>query len=318
MSPHKMILPFISNRRVRRTKMLCHIDGDILKYRCGFAAEAVWYYAFGERFRYKKDMKEFAKEQEQGQNSFKYESHREAEPVENALHNVKSVMNDIMEELELTKDEVIVYFSGESNFRNDLPTQVMYDLADVKGYKANRKDAPRPIHGPAIIKYIKRHYTTVISDNEEADDTMAINHYKLWKEDPDSSVIVTIDKDLLMIPGMHYNFVKKEHKAVTVEKAMLTFYRQLLTGDSTDNIPGIPGIGPKTAAKILPEALDDLLMYHAVLEEYVEYYGMEIAERVLLENARMLWIRRHDDELWMPPAHVSQLTKEVFTYENLH
>ena len=63
--------------------------------------------------------------------------------------------------------------------------------------------------------------------------------------------VVGIDKDLLQIPGNHYNFVKRELRFVDDDEAHLLLMRQCLTGDSADNIPGIRGIGPKKADKLL-------------------------------------------------------------------
>ena len=84
----------------------------------------------------------------------------------------------------------------------------------------------------------------------EADDLVAI-----WaseaRANEDAYVVVGIDKDLKQIPGNHYNFVKKEHVFIDDDQAHLLLMTQCLTGDNSDNIPGIKGIGPKKAEKIL-------------------------------------------------------------------
>jgi 5'-3' exonuclease len=107
---------------------------------------------------------------------------------------------------------------------------------------------------------------------------------------------VSIDKDLDMIPGHHYNPVKKDHYYVNDKEAIKNFYRQILTGDKVDNVQGLRGIGPKKADKILGDFDTDLAMYEAVLKAYDGD-----AERVL-ENGQLLWIRRKKDELWQPPT----------------
>ena len=55
----------------------------------------------------------------------------------------------------------------------------------------------------------------------------------------------------MQIPGDHYNFVKKTHQFIDDDEAHLKLMLQCLTGDGTDNIPGIKGVGAKTAEKIL-------------------------------------------------------------------
>ncbi|MDD9816698.1 MAG: hypothetical protein OXU61_00955, partial [Gammaproteobacteria bacterium] len=64
-------------------------------------------------------------------------------------------------------------------------------------------------------------------------------------------VIAGIDKDLKQIPGNHYNFNKQLHEFVDDDNANLNLMLQCLTGDTSDNIPGIKGIGPAKAGKIL-------------------------------------------------------------------
>jgi 5'-3' exonuclease len=99
-----------------------------------------------------------------------------------------------------------------------------------------------------------------------------------------------------MIPGHHYNPVKKESYYIDDKEAIKNFYRQILTGDKVDNIEGLRGIGPKKADKILAEADTELKMYEAVLKAYDNNQ-----ERVI-ENGQLLWIRRQEDEIWQPPT----------------
>jgi DNA polymerase-1 len=66
------------------------------------------------------------------------------------------------------------------------------------------------------------------------------------------AIAVTIDKDLRSVPGWHWN-PDKEEAPVLVDEALAdrNFYTQWLTGDSTDNVPGIWKLGPKKAAALL-------------------------------------------------------------------
>ena len=196
-------------------------------------------------------------------------------------------MAELLEELvfiDLSSDDCVGYLTGSNNFR--------YAIAKTQPYKGNRKDAARPIHLPRLREYLHTAWDFRVVDGQEADDAIGI-HATLTR---DNSIIVSIDKDLDMIPGYHYNPVKKESYYIDDKEAIKNFYRQILTGDKVDNIEGLRGIGPKKADKILAEAETELKMYEAVLKAYDNNQ-----ERVI-ENGQLLWIRRQEDELWQPPT----------------
>ena len=125
----------------------------------------------------------------------------------------------------INAEEYKLFLSGKNNFRKEIYPE----------YKANRKQ-PKPKHLEACRRYLLEHWEASLVDGYEADDALGMN------QTPET-VICSLDKDLKMIPGVHYDFVKKELSVVTPEAAMRTFYTQLLTGDSGDNIKGCPGIG---------------------------------------------------------------------------
>ena len=196
-------------------------------------------------------------------------------------------MADMLEELifiELSSNIHVGYLTGKENYR--------HDIAKTQPYKGNRKDAPRPVHLRSLREYLITAWDFRVADGQEADDAIGI-HATLTR---DNSIIVSIDKDLDMIPGHHYNPVKKDHYYVNDKEAIKNFYRQILTGDKVDNVQGLRGIGPKKADKILGDFDTDLAMYEAVLKAYDGD-----AERVL-ENGQLLWIRRRKDEIWQPPT----------------
>lgn len=175
------------------------------------------------------------------------------------------------------------YLTGKDNFR--------YDIARTAPYKGNRT-APKPKHLQLIRDYLVSAWDFQVSKGQEADDSIAIEHVARNYE----SIIASIDKDFLQLRGNHWNFVKKEMVFITEEEAIKNFYRQVLTGDRVDNIIGIKGVGPVKADKILAHCEGEADMYSAC----VEAYGGE-TERVI-ENCRLLWLRREADQLWQPPT----------------
>ena len=178
------------------------------------------------------------------------------------------------------------YLTGKTNFRNE--------IAVTAPYKGNRTSA-KPKHLEIIREYLSKAWDFMISENEEADDCIAIDHVK----NKFKSVIASIDKDFMQLKGKHWNFVKKEMTYVSEEQSLLNFYLQVLTGDRTDNIIGLKGVGPVKANKILESYTSATEMYTAC----VEAYGG--AEERVIENARLLYLRRKVGEIWQPP------TKEI-------
>jgi hypothetical protein len=280
--------------------MIIHFDADLLVYRCAFAAEKKHRYLtvyddYDEEtishWAAARDMKDHIETLPKG-TRYEVEAVREAEPVENALFLVPRMVDAVLEKLACSESDLIMYLSGSDNFRDGVAT--------IKPYKGNRDKAERPVHGPAIRKFIKDKYNTKVSVEEEADDEIGYSHYAMYCQDPHSSLICTVDKDMDMIPGMHYNFVKEESYFVDEDQADRIFYMQLLTGDGVDNIPGLPRVGPATAAKMLKDKTTVLSMYEVAKKAYAEKYehGMD----ALRENARLLWIRRRPGEWWQPPV----------------
>jgi DNA polymerase-1 len=132
-----------------------------------------------------------------------------------------------------------------------------------------------------------------VIDGMEADDAIGIEAYR---HEPEETIIVSIDKDLNMIRGNHYNFVKEEKYFVTEEDAIRNFYLQILTGDKIDNIIGLQGIGPVKSKKLLADCNTEVEMYEAVLKAY------DGDEARVLENAKLLWILREPNQVWRPPV----------------
>jgi len=176
------------------------------------------------------------------------------------------------------------YLTGKNNYRSEIATE--------QAYKGNRKDARKPVHYDSLREYLVSKWGFTVIDGQEADDAMGIKAYDLPE---DSSCIMTIDKDLDMIRGWHYNFVKEDLYYVTEKEAIKNFYIQILTGDRVDNIPGIKGIGPVKANKILENCTTEKSLFKAVSEKY----DHDIDK--LTERGRLLWIRRKEKQLWKPP-----------------
>jgi hypothetical protein len=175
------------------------------------------------------------------------------------------------------------FLTGSNNFRKD--------IAVTAPYKGNRTQA-KPKHYELIREYLNKAWACEVIEGQEADDAIGIKAYEM--EDVEDYVIMSIDKDLNMIRGWHYNFIKDEKYLVNDQEAIKHFYTQILTGDRVDNIIGLKGVGPKKAEKILQDCVTEADMYKAVLEAY------DNDEKRVLENGQLLWIRRKENQIWSP------------------
>jgi len=158
----------------------------------------------------------------------------------------------------LDKPEVdhvaMILDAGSVTFRNKI-----YDK-----YKANRPELPEDLtpQFPLIREAARAFNVTVCElDGYEADDLIA-TYARLAVEAGATCTIVSSDKDLMQLirPGVEMmDPIKKtkigpeavmEKFGVTPDKVVEV---QALAGDSTDNVPGVPGIGVKTAAQLINE-----------------------------------------------------------------
>lgn len=211
------------------------------------------------------------------------------EDLENAIDKVDDLLEWSIKSCSFKYDtkDYQVFLTGKGNFR--------YDIAVTYEYKGNRKKAEKPEHLEGIRKHMINHWGAVVSKNEEADDLIAIAATDVGPE----AIVVSIDKDMLQLPCRHYNPTKDEHIVVSNFDAMKFFYKQILTGDKADNIKGLYGVGPAKAEKIVADCKTEADFY----EECLHQYGGE--EDRVIENARLLWLRRYPKQLWEPPKCVT-------------
>lgn len=174
-----------------------------------------------------------------------------------------------------------VILSGRDNFRDRIAT--------IQPYKGNRKGSEKPVHFNLIRDWLLEKPYTIVSVDEEADDVIS-------KAMIAGHVGASPDKDLNNTPGSHYNFRTNKLYEVSEAEARRNFYTQMLVGDTVDHIPGIKGIGPKTAAKLLQGCKTEVSYEDIILHEYEKVYDDPI--EAMVEVGQLLWMRRYDGELW--------------------
>jgi DNA polymerase-1 len=191
-------------------------------------------------------------------------------------------------------DRIIVAISDDANWRKDvLPT-----------YKENRNGQRKPMLLKILKDHLAENYETFVRPSLEADDVLGI--LSTWKKLKGDKVIVTKDKDLQTIPGLHYLSHKEERGVfeVTEDEADLWHLIQTLSGDVTDGYKGCPGIGAVRAEKALKDLPPEERWPKVV--ELFEKAGL--GEDEALTQARVARICRASDydfkkkevKLWTP------------------
>lgn len=222
------------------------LDGDIIAFRCAASCEPTT-------------------------------TKRNLEPVEDALHRVEALLQDIIHDTEAR--EFRLFLGGGINYRKRLSPE----------YKANRTSPP-PTHLAEVQKYLVDTWNAEFTDGIEADDALGMNQ-------KDGTVIVSIDKDLLQVPGSHYNFVKKEFTVVGEKRGWYNFWVQMILGDRSDNVMGYDGKARTTVPQFLLGTIKDLENLDP--EEAFKYvYDMYNDKDRFNLNYKLLWILRTPEIEW--------------------
>jgi len=207
------------------------------------------------------------------------------EPVEVAIMRVNDLMQRILHETE--SDSYKAYLTGSNNFRYEVNPD----------YKGNRKDVPRPEWLQQCREHLVVEWKATVEDGQEADDALGIEQMR-----SKDTIICSIDKDLLMIPGEHYDFVKGIRREQFSIPAIRHFYWQLLMGDRTDNIFGFDGKARQSVPKFLEPVFEELASYDDELDMFGLVQSLYNDDARLLMNGRCLWIRREPEQVWNFPT----------------
>ena len=156
----------------------------------------------------------------------------------------------------------VIFDSARKNFRNEIYSE----------YKANRAEAPDDL--APQFEYIRKsveafNLPSIELINYEADDLIATYAKKIIESGAKVTVISS-DKDLMQLVSTKIRLFDPMKSKVIGEKEVFEKFGvkpnqvidvQSLAGDSSDNIPGVPGIGVKTAAELINKYknLDTLL-----------------------------------------------------------
>ena len=223
----------------------------------------------------------------------------------NAVYGFTNMMVKLIEDFN-PQDICVLFDFGRETFRNEI----------YSDYKANRTSPPEDLIPQfELIKEASKSIglPTIEMEGFEADDLIA-TFVKKAKAVTSEVVIVSSDKDLmklvktdvLMLDPMKNLWIDenkvKEKFGVTPDKVIDV---QALAGDTSDNIPGIPGIGLKTAADLINEFnnLEDLLTRSNEIkqnkrrENLIEYRDLALISKKLVTLKDDVPVNKDLDEL---------------------
>lgn len=255
------------------------IDGDVLKYQLGFAVQkTVWTHKESkDSFDGKKKAKDWwAESAFTDFDENEWDTELVVEPWESCRALIEMKIGEIMQATKASK--LLMCLSPHKCFRDE--------LAFTREYKGNRPD-----HKPEYYHQIHQYFLDTcpheVGDNIEADDLMGkYQNSKNW--------ICTVDKDLNQVPGQHYNFSKGDRFDVDDYEGDMNFFIQLLSGDSTDNIQGIPGVGAVKAANFIASLPDH--EWGPFVQDQFDIHYPGTGEEVLKEHAQLIWILRGEEK----------------------
>ena len=243
--------------------MLAIIDGDVLAYQ---ACRARWGNTITQdnvRVRELDDDGRIIQDA--------YSKEQDAQYMRDSWKNFQQDLGDLLETV--FADDYVMAVKGDGDFR-----KLLYP-----DYKMNRHGddvAKRYISDfvPAIRQLAVLSDIAIPANMCEADDLV-----RIWAEEARAAgqdfVICSIDKDLRCIPGLHYVMhtdpKKRGPLTVTEDEATRFYYAQLIMGDPTDKIPGVPRVGPVKANAMIAGCESVEEMQEAVVRAYLKAYPIE-------------------------------------------
>lgn len=206
-----------------------------------------------------------------------------------AVRTLDNYLSEMVMDLSEHYTSSIVYLTGKGNFRDE--------VAVTLPYKGNRSEKRVPVHKNLLRDYMVSYWNAQVVDGIEADDAIAMKATELNHD----AIICSLDKDFKQVPCPMYDYTKKVLTAVKKDEAIRWLYKQALMGDRVDNIPGIYGIGPKKADKIIDPCTTEWECYSTCL---THYWDNELDEDRLLESLNLLYLLRSQEDKYEKPSEV--------------
>ena len=179
-----------------------------------------------------------------------------------------------------TSSKSFIGFIGGGDGRN-----FRKDIAVTKPYKGNRPEKPEwfVFWQPILSERMITHWGFQPCHNIEADDACGIAR-TAFKDKYTKIIIASPDKDLFQIGGTwFYDYTKRTTVFCDEVVALNKLCHQIITGDSTDNIPGCIGAGKAAADTamegIAKEGLSTIEALQKVKEFYIDWFTVQAVDK---------------------------------------
>lgn len=189
----------------------------------------------------------------------------EEEQLEEAKYRTRTKLQEIQLNVEEWYNivQTYIFIGGKGNFRYKIFPE----------YKANRKDTVKSPLLPFIKEYMLEELGAIESHDGEADDYIIDG----ISECSGNCVVSSIDKDVLyhspnipLYDYRGYNDVLGEFKSISTKESRLARATQLVTGDSTDGVPGAKGVGKAWCDKNMHVDMTDYQFIKAIFLAYLK------------------------------------------------
>lgn len=211
------------------------------------------------------------------------------EDFETACRYVDNLFYEILKSTGCT--EYIAFYTGRNNYRNN----IYESYKEGRNYEDTRKG-----YFYEVKEYARKRYEIYTVHGIEADDACLTFHQCY-----PGSVLCSRDKDLKQSEGLHYLYNGHIGRVEKLDKLYITdsskkrivaygedkVWVQMLTGDSSDGIKGIPGVGPVKAYNILSNSYD---YRTTVYKQYISFYGYKLGKKHFITNYKLLKIMKVD------------------------
>ena len=189
----------------------------------------------------------------------------EEEQLEEAKYRTRTKLQEIQINVEEWYNivQTYIFIGGKGNFRYKIFPE----------YKANRKDTIKSPLLPFIREYMIEELKAIESHGGEADDYIIDGISECFG----NCVVSSIDKDVLyhspnipLYDYRGYNDVLGEFKSISTKQSRLARATQLVTGDSTDGVPGSKGVGKAWCDKNMHVDMTDYQFIKAIFLAYLK------------------------------------------------
>lgn len=211
------------------------------------------------------------------------------ETEEIAKQTLDNYLAELVTDLASHYETYKVYLTGNGNFRDE--------VAVTQPYKGGRDTKRKPVHKELLRNFMIDEWGAEVVNGIEADDAIATKATELKFD----CIVCSLDKDFKQLPTTLYDYTKKTSYNIIRLDAEKWIYKQALMGDRVDNIPGVYGIGPKKADKIIDPCENETEAYLACLEVYKEN---ELGRDRLIESLNLLYLLRDAEDRYIAPDEI--------------